>query len=731
MANTIKVKVEADTEEAEGKFVKLQTRIKETKIALQQAAAAGDTKAFNVLKEQLDELQDQFEKTNVQSKKFADSLASVPGPAGMVGKAIKGVDDAFKFMLANPVVAILAAIAAALLGMYKALQQSKEGMAVLNKVTDAFGNIIQAVVGVVTKIAMPIFEAFAKLMAFVSAAVADASGNYKQYQEELANDEGARKAEASAERIKKLLDSEGFKYDEITKKKIAATQLMNEKIKKINDSTDSLEEKKRLRELARQEQNKSIADGDIQRAKIVSDANKAASDKATAAAEKAFNAKLARMSSEDKLDEAKLDKLKQEALAVATTETEKAAIEELYSKKKYEAAKTNLVQLQSEYKKDSKEYMDYQAQLISLDANRTKEVVDQSDKRKKAREQENKDLQDYLNLQEDIRISAIEDETIREDEQFAEKRRREKIAITANESFIKENATRQAEILKQFDDATDIQQAERAEKRKVKELDDQLRILELKGQALQEGTRAYYDNQEAILKLAYEKELLLAQDNAEKKKAIEEKYQKDVSDLKLKEFTQTLQFASQSLEAAKGVANAILALNENKMNEELKAAGEDEAKKEEIKKKYFEKNKKTQIALAYINTFQSAVSAFAAMAAIPVVGPVLGAVAAAAAIVAGLANVAKIKASTYEGGSAGGGSSASVAPTVAMGATQQASIPNIGSSIVSPEGKIGQIIGSASTENGSRPIQTYVIGNQVSTQQQLDRRVTLGAKMGG
>ena len=426
MANTIKVKVEADTEEAEGKFVKLQTRIKDTKIALQQAAAAGDTKAFNVLKEQLDELQDQFEKTNVQSKKFADSLASVPGPAGMVGKAIKGVDDAFKFMLANPVVAILAAIAAALLGMYKALQQSKEGMAVLNKVTDAFGNIIQAVVGVVTKIAMPIFEAFAKLMAFVSAAVADASGNYKQYQEELANDEGARAAEANAERIKKLLDSEGFKYDEITKKKIAATQLMNEKIKKINDSTDSLEEKKRLRELARQEQNKSIADGDIQRAKIVSDANKAASDKATAAAEKAFNAKLARMSSEDKLDEAKLDKLKQEALAVATTETEKAAIEELYSKKKYEAAKTNLVQLQSEYKKDSKEYMDYQAQLINLDANRTKEVVDQSDKTNKAREQENKDLQDYLNLQEDIRISAIADETLREDEQFAEKRRSEK-----------------------------------------------------------------------------------------------------------------------------------------------------------------------------------------------------------------------------------------------------------------------------------------------------------------
>jgi len=346
---TIKVKVEADTEEAEGKFVKLQTRIRETKIALQQAVEAGDTKSINNLRGELDDLQDQFDKTTIQSKKFADSLASVPGPAGMVGKAIKGVDDAFKFMLANPVVAILAAIAAALLGMYKALQQSKEGMAVLNKVTDAFGNIIQAVVGVVTKIAMPIFEAFAKLMAFVSAAFADASGNYKQYQEELANDEGARIAEANAERIKKLLDSEGFKYDEITKKKIAATQLMNEKIKKINDSTDSLEEKRRLKELARQEQNKSIADGDIQRAKIVSDANKAASDKATAAAEKAFNAKIARMSSEDKLDEAKLEKLKQEELAKATTEQAKAAIEELYSRKKYGYLLVNLSNLEDLY----------------------------------------------------------------------------------------------------------------------------------------------------------------------------------------------------------------------------------------------------------------------------------------------------------------------------------------------------------------------------------------------
>ena len=85
------------------------------------------------------------------------------------------------------------------------------------------------------------------------------------------------------------------------------------------------------------------------------------------------------------------------------------------------------------------------------------------------------------------------------------------------------------------------------------------------------------------------------------------------------------------------------------------------------------------------------------------------------------------------GGSAGGGSSASSASaaTPAFSAPQQAQVPNIGASVVSSEGRIGQIVSSAATEQGARPIQTYVVGSQVSTQQQLDRRVSLSARMGG
>jgi tape measure domain-containing protein len=53
--------------------------------------------------------------------------------------------------------------------------------------------------------------------------------------------------------------------------------------------------------------------------------------------------------------------------------------------------------------------------------------------------------------------------------------------------------------------------------------------------------------------------------------------------------------------------------------------------------------KAAAIAQAVISTYQSATSAYAAMAGIPVVGPALGAVAAAAAVAAGLANVAAIR----------------------------------------------------------------------------------------
>ena len=97
-------------------------------------------------------------------------------------------------------------------------------------------------------------------------------------------------------------------------------------------------------------------------------------------------------------------------------------------------------------------------------------------------------------------------------------------------------------------------------------------------------------------------------------------------------------------------------MQEARMAEELKAAGDNAAKREEIEKKYFEKNKQVQIAETVIDTLTSAVAAYKALAGIPVVGPALGAIAAAAALVTGYARVSEIRATTFQSSGTSGSS---------------------------------------------------------------------------
>jgi hypothetical protein len=71
------------------------------------------------------------------------------------------------------------------------------------------------------------------------------------------------------------------------------------------------------------------------------------------------------------------------------------------------------------------------------------------------------------------------------------------------------------------------------------------------------------------------------------------------------------------------------------------------AEQDKIKEKYFYKNRDAQYAQAMISAFQSAISAYSSLAAIPVVGPALGAVAAAVALAFGIKQANAIKAQKY------------------------------------------------------------------------------------
>lgn len=148
----------------------------------------------------------------------------------------------------------------------------------------------------------------------------------------------------------------------------------------------------------------------------------------------------------------------------------------------------------------------------------------------------------------------------------------------------------------------------------------------------------------------------------EQKKAIEDKYRNAKLDADIAAVQKGAAAASQGLQAVQGLSDAIFAAKMSKLEKgsaaELAAA-----------KKQFEINKKLQIAQALIQGVQAVLAAYSSGSAIPIVGAVTGPIFAALAAATVVANIAKIKNSKFEGGSAaastGGGSASAASATAA------------------------------------------------------------------
>jgi len=124
--------------------------------------------------------------------------------------------------------------------------------------------------------------------------------------------------------------------------------------------------------------------------------------------------------------------------------------------------------------------------------------------------------------------------------------------------------------------------------------------------------------------------------------------------------------------------------------------------------------KAAAIAQTTIETYKGATSAFASLSGIPIVGPVLGGIAAAAAVAAGIANVKKIN--SIGPAVSGGGGSAPSAP-------QAPSFNIVGAA---PENQLAQAIG----EKEDKPIKAFVVSNEVTNAQALERNIIQGASIG-
>jgi hypothetical protein len=130
-----------------------------------------------------------------------------------------------------------------------------------------------------------------------------------------------------------------------------------------------------------------------------------------------------------------------------------------------------------------------------------------------------------------------------------------------------------------------------------------------------------------------------------------------------------------------------------------------------------EAGKVAAIAQATISTYQSAVKSYDSLSGIPVVGPALGAVAAGVAVASGMANVKKIiSVKTPNGGGSGG--SAPTAPTI------PSAPPSFNVVGTSGQNQIAQSLGN------QPPVKAFVVSNDVTTAQSLDRNIVNTATIG-
>ena len=256
----------------------------------------------------------------------------------------------------------------------------------------------------------------------------------------------------------------------------------------------------------------------------------------------------------------------------------------------------------------------------------------------------------------------------------------EKKAITDKETADKETADQKA-----IDDAKKLFDLKKQIRDSEAVTEDEKRALEI------QKTIEHYDNLIALAKAQD-----LATENLVKAKAAAvAKFSEDEAKVEIK-------WADMSQKEKLGLAK-------DGLNNMATILGEESAA-----------GKAAAIASATISTFESAQSSYNSLAGIPIIGPVLGAAAAGAAIVSGMAQVKAITSTKLP--TLGG----KTPPAVSGGSSSAPPLPKPPSFNTVGASDTNQLA-SAIGQQEQQPVQAYVVSNDVTTAQSLERNIVSGA----
>jgi hypothetical protein len=324
-----------------------------------------------------------------------------------------------------------------------------------------------------------------------------------------------------------------------------------------------------------------------------------------------------------------------------------------------------------------------------------------------------------------IRTSAITEEIERNKKEREDKYTKDLADLEADKNFIKlsEEEKGNLRVLLKQAYTNDIKKidddARKDDNDKIlKKYDDELRLLELRGQSLLSGTKAYFENRAAILAEEEAKELAALDLSEDEKTAIKEKYSKLRQQLDEDELAATGRVISATIDAVAGLTAAI-------------ASGYDEEAK--TSEAAFNKRKKLQKATALLSAASGLVQILTQPSVLPSPADwIVKGINAAALAVATAVNIKKIDATKFEGGgsssSSTGVSSTSTPAPVLPTAPKIAALaaPQIVQGVAAnPTQQIAQTL----AQTTQKPVEAYVVSTSVTSQQSLDRRTNRAATL--
>jgi hypothetical protein len=678
----VKVDVETNAEASIAKLKELKKQLKET------AVGSAD---FKKLSAQIRDVEDALEGAKLGADDFAGALEAAPGPVGQLFQAIKKVEIATKSWGAALKATGIGLIVAAVGGLVAAFTQVEGATKKLEPLLIGFEKILGGIFEALTPLIDAFVELATKALPYVTSYI---KGFY-----------------SSMVALFTLVKEGGLGIGKILK------GIFTLDTKSIQEGFDQLKGSWSKTVDSYNATSERFEAGTKKLTKTEKENLKERND----AAQKALDEKIKRLEAEDKLDEARLEKLKQEALAVATTEQQKLDVEKAFAQKSYDLRLKDLNDKQALYQKDSVEFKNLEAEKIKLQSDFLGQTTAFGEKQKEITNKNSKELFD-------LEISALQ------------------LKKAKGEVTEKEYQQALFDIKKKYaTDTKDLTDAEIAletykNEQKKKLAEEERGIVASRLQSEFEDL----DRKNKLADLDFEQDLARIQ---EQRLILAEQEKNDLANTELTEFQRT--------EIRKKYADQRIGLTTLEVQTE-KAAME---AKHQINMAYlqlFEQfgsllgqlaGKNKAIAIAGIIIQQAAsigqiiantgIANAKAVAANPLgfgqpwvtINTISAGLSIASTIAGAVKSIQQINSAASQAGVTGGGGGGSVAsaPQLAAPRVGGTAAPQIQTGEgINPTQQIGQTISAA-----SKPIRAYVVSGEVSSQQALDRRTNRAATFAG